>query len=125
MKNKAPLVMMEQIVMVLIFALAAALCVQTFVLSGKISKMTEAKTRAVTEAQNMAETMKGKDTVSKKFYTGEWQVTQDEHAAKYIVTVSYKEASELPVWQAEITVVTAEGEELVRIPVAGQAEVIR
>ena len=40
MKSKAPLVMMEQVVMVLIFALAAALCLQTFVLSGKISKNT-------------------------------------------------------------------------------------
>lgn len=33
MRSKAPLVLMEQLVMVLVFALAAALCVQVFVLS--------------------------------------------------------------------------------------------
>jgi len=58
MKSKAPLVMMEQIVMVLIFALAAALCLQTFVLSGKMSKETELVNKAVIEAQNVAERMK-------------------------------------------------------------------
>ena len=58
MKSKAPLVMMEQIVMVLIFALAAALCLQTFVLSGKISKNTEELNRASIETQNVAESLK-------------------------------------------------------------------
>lgn len=123
MKSKAPLVMMEQIVMVLVFALAAALCLQTFVLSGKISKMTEAKNRAAVEAQNAAETMKNGDAVSTRFYTGEWQMTREESAAEYIMTVSYTESAKLPVWQAEITMTTAGGEELVRIPVAGQTEV--
>lgn len=31
MRSKAPLVMMEQMVMLLVFALAAALCLQAFV----------------------------------------------------------------------------------------------
>lgn len=123
MKSKAPLVMMEQIVMVLVFALAAALCLQTFVLSGKISKMMEAKNRAAVEAQNAAEAMKNGDAVSTRLYTGEWQVTREESAAEYIMTVSYEESAKLPVWQAEIIMTTAGGEELVRIPVAGQMEV--
>lgn len=123
MKSKAPLVMMEQIVMVLVFALAAALCLQTFVLSGKISKMTEAKKRAAVEAQNAAEAMKNGDAVSNRLYTGDWQITREESAAEYIMTVFYEESAKLPVWQAEIIMTTAGGEELVRIPVAGQTEV--
>lgn len=125
MKSKAPLVMMEQIVMVLVFALAAALCLQTFVLSGKMSKMTEVKNRAVVEAQNAAETIKNGDAVGKRFYTGDWRLTQDESLAEYILTVSYEETVQLPVWQAEIVLATAGGEELIRLPVAGQTEVVQ
>ena len=35
MHSKAPLALMEQIVMLLVFALSAALCLQDFALSGK------------------------------------------------------------------------------------------
>ena len=96
MKSKAPLAMMEQIVMVLVFALAAALCLQTFVLSGKISKKTEAKNRAVTEVQNAAELMKNggfleyveryapAETEGEyvTFFTGDWQITGEEKQAE-------------------------------------------
>ena len=123
MKSKAPLVMMEQIVMVLVFALAAALCLQTFVLSGKISKMTEVKNRAVLEAQNAAESMKKGDVAGATLFTEEWNITEDEDSAEYSMTVAYKEVSGSFVWQAEIVMATMDGEELVRIPVAGQMEV--
>ena len=85
--------------------------------------MTEAKNRAAVEAQNAAEAMKNGDAVSTRLYTGEWQVTREESVAEYIMTVSYEESAKLPVWQAEIIMTTAGGEELVRIPVAGQMEV--
>lgn len=137
MKSKAPLAMMEQIVMVLVFALAAALCLQTFVLSGKISKKTEAKNRAVTEVQNAAEIVKNKgfsgylerytprqaEEEYVSFFTGDWQITGEEKQAEYKMTVTYTESAELPLWQADITLATASGEELIRIPVAGQTEV--
>lgn len=58
MKSKAPLALMEQLIMVLVFALAAALCVQVFVLSDRMSRQNEARDRAVVEAQNAAETLK-------------------------------------------------------------------
>ena len=38
MRSKAPLVMMEQMVMLLVFALAAALCLQAFVRSDEIGR---------------------------------------------------------------------------------------
>ena len=59
MRSKAPLVLMEQLVMVLVFALAAALCVQVFVLSDQTSRSHEARDRAVVAAQNAAENLKG------------------------------------------------------------------
>ena len=124
MKSKAPLVMMEQIVMVLVFALAAALCLQTVVLSSKISEMTAAQNRAMIEAQNAAEAMKSGDTVGETFFDGNWQIIREEDSAEYRMKVFYTESGKLPVWQAEIVLTTAEGEELVRIPVAGQTEVI-
>ena len=58
MRSKAPLVLMEQIVMVLVFALTAALCLRMFVLSGQLSRKYAATDRAVTEAQNAAEWLK-------------------------------------------------------------------
>jgi type II secretory pathway pseudopilin PulG len=49
---------MEQLVMVLVFALAAALCVQVFVLSDGTSRRNQARDQAVVQAQNAAETLK-------------------------------------------------------------------
>lgn len=59
MKSKAPLALMEQLVMVLVFALAAALCLQVFVLADRTSRRSENRDRAVPAVQNAAETLKG------------------------------------------------------------------
>lgn len=64
MKSKAPLMLMEQIVMLLVFAIAAALCVQAFVKSEEISARSEAKDRAVLEVQTAAETL--------RYYSGDY-----------------------------------------------------
>ena len=58
MKSKAPLALMEQMVMVLIFALAAALCLQAFALSDRMSRGSELRDGAVILAQNAAEVCK-------------------------------------------------------------------
>ena len=58
MKSKAPLVLMEQMVMLLVFALASALCLQAFVKSGDLSQRSAARDRAAVEAQNAAETLR-------------------------------------------------------------------
>ena len=58
MRNKAPLALMEQLVMVLVFALAAALCVQALVLADNRSREMEHRDRALLEAQNAVETLK-------------------------------------------------------------------
>ncbi len=55
MRNKAPLALMEQMVMLLVFALAAALCLQAFVQSDRLSRESAARDRAITLCQNAAE----------------------------------------------------------------------
>jgi len=58
MRSKAPLMMIEQMVMLLVFALAAVLCLQAFTLSQNISQQNVYRDRLVIEAQNAAEAMK-------------------------------------------------------------------
>ena len=57
-KSKAPLVMLEQMVMLLVFALAAALCLQAFVKSDAASREAEARDRAANLCQSLAEMMR-------------------------------------------------------------------
>lgn len=58
MKNRTSLVLMELLVMVLVFALAAAMCVRVFVRSDQISREIGRRDLAVTLVQNGAETIK-------------------------------------------------------------------
>lgn len=58
MRSKSPLALMEQVVMVLVFALAAALCLQVFVFSDQSSHRHNDMDHAVLLAQNTAETLK-------------------------------------------------------------------
>ena len=59
MKSKTPLSLMAQLVMVLVFALAAALCVSCFVTADRLSRRNAVRDEAVVAAQNVAETIKG------------------------------------------------------------------
>lgn len=58
MKSKAPLLLMEQMVMLVVFALAAALCVQAFVRSDASSRRSDARDHAVVLCQNAAEVVR-------------------------------------------------------------------
>lgn len=58
MKKKAALVLMEQLIMVLVFALASALCLLVFSKSTAISDQTSHRDAAVLIAQNTAELLK-------------------------------------------------------------------
>lgn len=58
MKNRTTLVLMEQLVMILVFALAAAICLQLFVGADRISQQTRQRDRAVELASNGAEIVK-------------------------------------------------------------------
>lgn len=58
MRSKTPLALMEQVIMVLVFALAAALCLRAFVLADATSRACEERDRAVLAAETVAETLK-------------------------------------------------------------------
>ena len=59
MRSKAPLVLMEQLIMVLVFALACALCLRAFVWSEETSRFYTHRDRAMIQCQNTAEVLKG------------------------------------------------------------------
>lgn len=58
MKRKAPLTLMELMVMILVFALAAALCLQAFAQSDRVSRDSEARDRAAVACQSVAEILR-------------------------------------------------------------------
>ena len=58
MRSKASLTLMELLVMVLVFALAAALCMQVFAYAQTLSLETARRDEAVVLAQNAAELLK-------------------------------------------------------------------
>ncbi|MBP3701952.1 MAG: hypothetical protein J6I64_08675 [Lachnospiraceae bacterium] len=75
MKNKAPLPLMEQLIMILVFALTAALCLQGFALANRLSQCQETKEHAVIQAQNTAEQLKhtaGDYALAAKQWGGFW-----------------------------------------------------
>lgn len=58
MKNRSSLALMEQLVMVLVFALAATMCLRLFVFAGQTARRTQLREEAVILAQNTAEELK-------------------------------------------------------------------
>lgn len=135
MRSKAPLAMMEQLVMVLVFALAAALCLQVFVLSDKTSRRNQARDRAVLEAQNTAEEVKsvrGDFAQAVELYGGaydgqiwgrsyreDWEPGDGSNAAYHILTIRM-DSGEALLGAAEVTVFTSEGDVLFSLAVAWQ-----
>lgn len=61
MKNRASLVLMEQLIMLLVFALTASVCLRAFIRADQIARETALRDQAVVLAQNGAETLKACD----------------------------------------------------------------
>ena len=86
MKNKTSLVLMEQLIMVLVFALSAAVCLQIFVLSDRLAKRNEAVSEAALVAQNVAEELKVRGgSFENAVADGEW--IRENGSGKYQVEV--------------------------------------
>lgn len=130
MRSKAPLVLMEQLIMVLVFAIAAALCLRMFVSSGKLSQRYADTDMAVQIAQTVAERIKHDKGIYLDRYDWEffgqtqafpydknWQPTV-ENAAYYVYITCGQPTPYLA--QAHISVCTLAGEELFALPVAWQ-----
>ena len=137
MKSKAPLSLMEQLAMLLVFALAAALCLQIFVFSGQVSRECETRDRAVAVAQNAAETLKAARGDLERaaqlyggvFRDGKWQMGFDEawqevspENANYCLVVARTENDTPLLGTADVAVQNQNAEDVFRISVAWQEE---
>ena len=58
MKSRAPLSLMEQLIMLLVFALASAVCLRVFAYADSLSRTNEARDQAVLAVETCAETLK-------------------------------------------------------------------
>lgn len=104
MKSKAPLTLAEEIIMVLVFAVAAAICLQAFAYAGLSSKADRNESMAAGESGNAAEVLKA--------CAGDFEKAAEEYGGKYegnLWTISYDENWQRGAGQ-EFTV-TAEAEE--------------
>lgn len=85
-RSKAPLSLMEQLIMVFVFAFAAAICLQAFVYSDRLSKDGTQKETAAIRATEVIETVKA--------YHGDLQKAADKlqgTTADAVLTKAYEE----------------------------------
>lgn len=135
MKSKAPLALMEQILMVLVFALAAGLCLQMFVFSSQMSHRCEANDRAALVVQNVAEVWKlnrGDAQICAQKLGGEcsgdtWQigysvdwVEMSTDEAEYLVRVVPVTTDNPLLSCADVIAQTSEGDRLIQIRIGWQ-----
>ena len=139
MKSKAPLALMEQMIMILVFALAAALCLRAFVSADALSRQRELRDRALTEGQSMAELVKGhggnleeaaavyggrvEDGVWLCLFDEDWNLTQDAASARCRLEVVPQEG-EPGLGAAQVRGVSLDrSTQLFSFPIAWQEEV--
>lgn len=139
MRSKTPLALMEQLVMVLVFALAAALCIQAFAASDRISRTAAARDRAVQLAQSAAEIMKSRggdlaqaqsaamERLGGQLSQGVWYVLYDrdwnevsDGSAQAVYRLEAQPDSDAEQSKAEIRVSTEDGKALIALPVVWQ-----
>ena len=122
MKNKTPLVIMEQTVMILVFAFAAAVCMQVFVYSDKLSNHNQQRDNAVIVAQNAAEMLKysGGESGDTLYYDLNWQPVSEQENAAYRLETIYNESDDPNLWTVAIKVYGSGNDLLFELPVAGQ-----
>ena len=122
MRNKAPLALLEQILMLLIFALAAVICLRVFLWSDDTSRHSARRDEALIHAQTVAETVKahgGDFTAAAAALHGTVEDGALVVAQKEYTLRAEKEAPAPYLGRAEI-VVEAEGEVLFTLPIAWQ-----
>ena len=130
MKSKAPLALMEQMVMLLVFALAAALCLQAFVQSDRLSRESEARDHAAVLCQSVAETIRHNggnlEAAAAQLtvhYTEDWGLSDTREYA-YCLRAEEVDSGLPGLGQARVEVVeTAAGEPLFDLTISWQKEV--
>ena len=134
MKSKAPLTLVEQTVMILVFALAAALCLRVFVWADGKSRDNTARDHALLCAQNAAETLKscrGDYAAAAESCGGSWDGavwvirydsgwSESAGAKAYRLEVLPGEKRLAYLGEASVQVLDASGELLTRLDVCWQ-----
>lgn len=142
MRSKAPLALMEQAVMILVFALAAVLCLRMFVWSDTASERGADRDMAVLRVQSAAELIKsegksgfgeeealkavssllgGSYTDGEGFtvgYGSDWNAAEGD--AEYVLKASPKNSETKGLAEAVVGVYGTDGEALFEITVAWQ-----
>ena len=137
MRNKAPLALMEQLIMILVFALASALCLRLFVYSDQVSVNGAARDQAAAVVQNAAEALKlsggdmeaaaellGGEAAADGWrigYDRDWQETDDKRPA-FTVEANMIEDGDPLLCSAEISARTADDKALFQVTVCWQEE---
>ena len=135
MKNKAPLSLIEQLCMLLVFALAAGLCLQIYVFSGQLSQRSAQRSEAAIAVQNTAEAVKycrGDSSLYPAILGGSgeescWRLNLDENwneaAGKetcYYISVCPKDSGLPLLGKAEVSAFYEDGEEIFSLTVSWQ-----
>ena len=134
MRSKAPLVLMEQLLMLLVFALAAAVCIQAFALSDQLSRQCADRDQAVIAAQTTAEVLKyhhGDYAAAASDLAGVWDgatmaISFNENwqpasgKGSYYVLVMPLETEAMVLGAAQVMVYTAEGDCIYQLTPAWQ-----
>lgn len=127
-QSKASLFLMELIICILFFSLAAAVCVQLFVRSRNLSKRTVDQSQAVIIAENLAECFYAaegdtsqilkyyptadtslyseynlQNPVITLYYDEEWQETSDKDSADYLAELMVMEPGEFTNADSDMT----------------------
>lgn len=136
-KSKSTLALMEQVIMILVFAFTAAFCVQAFVKAELLSRELGKRDRAVNICQTVAETVKalqgdmelaalslngsvrGNGLVL--FFDDNWENAAEENAVYMLQLYYIEETPYLAL--GEVTVSSGEGEEIFSLPISWQKEV--
>lgn len=124
-RSKAPLALMEQIIMILVFALASAVCLQAFVYSDQLSRTDEQRQNAMAKASQVTEYCKANHGDLEK--AGEIlgaDVTEDSLKIRYpkdgmILSLRLTEQTDY-LQKAVISVTSLEGEEIYNMDIAYQ-----
>ena len=119
MKDKATLTLMELLIMVLVFSLAAALCLKAFVWSTQKTGENRVIAQAAVTAQNAAEKMKAarRAETGSLTYDENWQPA--ENGCYILKTEPFSSAL---LGGADITVEDRTGNELFRLTVRWQED---
>ncbi len=131
MKRNASLLLLELVIMLLVFALAAALCLQAFSWADSQSQQSAAEDMALLQAQNAAEMLKSChgdfDLAAERFggkRSEQWMVGYDENwnitEADPTYRLQVMSASEGLLGRGELTVIDKNGQILAQLTVCWQ-----